>query len=432
MVASTRASSSIHEIMQPAQDFFDPVAQEISNTIDEELKTEGLRRKEAKRLTVNVVLLGQAESGKSTLQKQFQHCYAAHTLQHERPSWRPVVYSNIITAVRTILDEIDHHAAADPQSSEDELAWDAGAYVQISIFRGRLMPLVALEQSLAAELNGGVSIAGGRAGIYVRPGWRDGRWPQEAPRIANMVARALADAQDTIAELWQHPSVQALIRLRKLRLEETAAFFLDDIQRVAEPDYSPSYDDILRVRLQTLGIIEHAFAIKVQGISYNWRMYDVGGARGQRHAWVPYFDDATAVIFLAPISAFDQFLDEDPHVNRIHDSLQLFGLICSNNLLKKTHLILMLNKTDLLKKKLKSGIQIRKYITSYGDRPNKYEPAAEYFRTHFEQAHARKDIAHRRLFTHFTSMLDTKAMQKIIANVGEGVIRSHVAQTGLV
>ena len=26
----------------------------------------------------------------------------------------------------------------------------------------------------------------------------------------------------------------------------------------------------------------------------------------QRHSWVPYFDNANAIIFLAPISAFDQ------------------------------------------------------------------------------------------------------------------------------
>jgi hypothetical protein len=33
-----------------------------------------------------------------------------------------------------------------------------------------------------------------------------------------------------------------------------------------------------------------------------WRIYDVGGARNQRQAWVPYFDDASAVIFVRPVS----------------------------------------------------------------------------------------------------------------------------------
>lgn len=33
--------------------------------------------------------------------------------------------------------------------------------------------------------------------------------------------------------------------------------------------------------------------------------------------WVPFFDDVDAIIFLAPISAFDQVLTEDKTVNRL-------------------------------------------------------------------------------------------------------------------
>ena len=39
-----------------------------------------------------------------------------------------------------------------------------------------------------------------------------------------------------------------------------------------------------------------------------------------------------------------QYLEEDPKTNRIDDSLQLFGAICSNSLLKDAHLVLLLNK----------------------------------------------------------------------------------------
>jgi hypothetical protein len=37
-------------------------------------------------------------------------------------------------------------------------------------------------------------------------------------------------------------------------------------------------DDILHVRLQTLGVTEHAFDINVGGNHYTWILYDVGGA----------------------------------------------------------------------------------------------------------------------------------------------------------
>jgi len=58
-----------------------------------------------------------------------------------------------------------------------------------------------------------------------------------------------------------------------------------------------------------MGVAEYAFDVSIHGKNVTWHLYDVGGARGQRHKWVPYFDDATAIIFVAPISAFDQVSD---------------------------------------------------------------------------------------------------------------------------
>ncbi|EIW63663.1 G-protein alpha subunit [Trametes versicolor FP-101664 SS1] len=440
----------------------------VSNAIDEELRRERevLRRRRAK--DVKVMLLGQAESGKSTLQKQFQLYYSSKTLDEERPSWRPIVYFNILKAIRMILDELDWQyglgSSGDPLAvplapstsntsgsgsnsgsstrSQPNPAW----FPELSLLRNKLLPLVASEDALAAELSGGVTVTGGRSGVYVRSGWQalitgNRSWPLSenyrtamTPRqsaVTNIVATTLAASQHEIEMMWWHPGVQGLIKSNKLRLEEYAAFFLANIRRIAQPDYLPSNEDILHVRLQTIGVNEHQFDINLGGTQYNWLLYDVGGARGQRHAWVPYFDDATAIIFLAPISAFDQYLEEDPRTNRIDDSLQLFTAICSNKLLSNAALVLMLNKTDLLRQKLQAGIKVRKYISSYGDRPNDYEEVCEYFRAHFIQVHRRKDVSHRPLYLHFTSMLDIKATQSIIINVGEAIMRQHLTKIGL-
>ncbi|KAI0355795.1 G-protein alpha subunit [Trametes cingulata] len=446
----------------------------VSNAIDEELRRERelLRRKRARE--VKVMLLGQAESGKSTLQKQFQLYYSSKTLDDERPSWRPIVYFNILKAIRMILDELDWQyglgaSGADPllphphpgpspllPSTSNTSGSGSGSgsstrslpnpawFPELAQLRNKLLPLVASEDALAAELSGGISVAGGRSGVYVRAGWQAlvsgaGRaWPLAdayrtamTPRqcaVTNIVAKTLAASVDEIEMLWWHSGVQSLIKGNKLRLEEYAAFFLANIRRISQPDYLPSNEDILHVRLQTIGVTEHAFDINLGGAHYNWLLYDVGGAR---HAWVPYFDDATAIIFLAPISAFDQYLEEDPRTNRIDDSLQLFTAICSNKLLSNAALVLMLNKTDLLRQKLQAGIKVRKYISSYGDRPNSYEEVSEYFRAHFIQVHRRKDISHRPLYLHFTSMLDIKATQAIIINVGEAIMRQHLTKIGL-
>lgn len=89
-------------------------------------------------------------------------------------------------------------------------------------------------------------------------------------------------------------------------------------------------------------------------VGKTWKMFDVGGARTMREKWFPYFDDINAIIFLAPISCFDETLEEDPRVNRIQDSLQLWKGICASTLLKDVQFILFLNKCDLLSRKLKN------------------------------------------------------------------------------
>ncbi|KAF9027634.1 P-loop containing nucleoside triphosphate hydrolase protein [Hymenopellis radicata] len=416
-MASTSAARR-HSVPMPESDFFDAEADNISNIIDEELRKESQQRKDATRREVKVMLLGQAESGKSTLQKQFQLYYASHSLEHERPSWKPIVHFNIIKAVRMILDELDYDLSRPVITSSGQSDPSQDGVGQL---RARLLQLAAMEDALAAELSGGLSIGGGRAGVFVRTGWQSlvttsRSWPlgnvqtttTKAQIVTTMAAKSLYNLRYDIVELWEHPAVKRLIALRHLKLEES--------------------DDILNVRVQTLGVIEHSFPINMGGTVYDWKLYDVGGAR---HAWMPYFEDATAIIFLAPISAFDQYLEEDGRTNRIDDSLKLFTAIVSNKLLKNAHLVLLLNKTDLLRKKLEAGTRVQKYIVSYGERPNRFDDVSEYFRAHFLQVHKRKDVGHRHLFVHFTSMLDIVATQKIIVAVGEAIIRQHISRIGL-
>lgn len=60
--------------------------------------------------------------------------------------------------------------------------------------------------------------------------------------------------------------------------------------------------DVLKARLKTMGVVEHTFLISSghnRGVA--WKIYDVGGARNQRHAWAPYFEDGELFSFV-PLS----------------------------------------------------------------------------------------------------------------------------------
>ncbi|KAF5346694.1 hypothetical protein D9756_010364 [Leucocoprinus leucothites] len=291
-------------------------AEALNRMIEEDIRKENARRKEERRKEVKVMLLGQAESGKSTLQKQFQIYYAKKSLDGERPCWKPVVYFNIIKAVRLVFNELEYQFST--QGRENTEAPKA-IQDQIAELRTKLLPLTALEELLASHLSGGATIGtGGRTGAFVRTGWQslvggrgsssnDVKATQALARtaeVSSIAAKYLANSVKDVQALWAHPSVKLLLHNQKVRLEDSASFFLDEIARIAEPDYVPSTDDILNVRLQTLGVMEHSFPITMGGLSYNWKIYDVGGARGQRQTWIPFFDDGEQLPWFLTFHSF--------------------------------------------------------------------------------------------------------------------------------
>ncbi|KAJ3006122.1 hypothetical protein NUW54_g4051 [Trametes sanguinea] len=217
--------------------------------------------------------------------------------------------------------------------------------------------------------------------------------------------------------LWNDPTIKALLRAQGIRIEDMPGFFLDSIARVTHPKYVPTDDDILRARLKTLGVSEHRFTIK-EGFpgssSRDLRIYDVGGHRSLRAAWAPFFDDMNAILFLAPLSGFDQVLAEDESVNRLEDSVLLWKSICSNPLLGKTDLILFLNKIDIFRAKLEAGIQFGQYIISYGNRPNDYDNTSAYMRRKFGQIHREYSPQARTFYCHFTTVTDTKSTSAVL------------------
>lgn len=59
--------------------------------------------------------------------------------------------------------------------------------------------------------------------------------------------------------------------------------------------------------MRTTGAVEEEFKI---GKKLRYNVIDVGGCRSQRCAWAQFFEDATAIIFVAPLSAFDEVIND--------------------------------------------------------------------------------------------------------------------------
>ena len=111
------------------------------------------------------------------------------------------------------------------------------------------------------------------------------------------------------------------------------------------------------------------------------RMMDVGGQRSERKKWLHCFDDSTAVIFVASLTEYDMVLAEDPSMNRMKESIRVFGQIVNNRFLKGSAIILFLNKSDLMATKLKKELSPLTICFPYykGD-PFNYEETTNYIK----------------------------------------------------
>lgn len=132
------------------------------------------------------------------------------------------------------------------------------------------------------------------------------------------------------------------------------------MDRIGDPHYVPTDQDVLRSRVKTTGITETTFNIG----ELTYRMFDVGGQRSERKKWIHCFENVTAVIFMVAISEYDQLLMEDESVNRMDEALTLFDSICNSRWFEKTSILLFLNKTDLFREKLKTT-PLNEYFKDY-------------------------------------------------------------------
>jgi len=411
-----------------------------------------------------VLLLGQSESGKSTTLKNFQLLYDPKAFKAERSSWRTIIRLNVVRSIHFVLDILDRaEHEAGPSSSHGPSSDHPQFSHELLLLRKRLVPILQIEKALIERLGpfgpaitldydssyldrskhmtkevaincsawtGAINrLLGGEESqdTYSHEHPTDWNDPKDPSVVLNFCAQDMA-------LLWNDPTVKQLLKKQGVRLEEMAGFFLDSLDRITALDYVPSDDDVLRARLKTLGVSEHHFKISpdYHAIARDWRIFDVGGHRSLRAAWVPYFDDMDAIILLAPISAFDQNLAEDRSVNRLEDSVNIWKYIVSNKLLKDTSLILFLNKVDLLKAKLESGIKFSQYVVSYGNRPNDFENTSNYLRKKFSGVLKEKSIVPRPFYCHLTSVTNIESTTAILGNVRDVIMRRALSEATLI
>ncbi|KAJ6558485.1 guanine nucleotide binding protein, alpha subunit [Mycena vulgaris] len=434
-------------------------AKKRSDLIDQELSRQRVDKNSVKN-PVKVLLLGQSESGKSTTLKNFQLINSPKAFRAERSSWRAVVHLNVVRSIRLIigaLAEAEAFTASGTSPGPDEEAYPT-LTPELLTLKMRLLPLHQVEEALLGKLTPGANLKAFESSLSPLTNLPQSTrgtaqevsinsatpWKGAFSRLMNNVrtsvdgpevdepqdsrdARQLLHAcSEDMIRLWNDPTVKAVLKVHRLRLEDMAGFFLNSIERVTSLSYEPT-DGALRSLRFAAGVSEHHFSLKAGNmVPQSWIVYDVGGAR------VPFFDDMDAIIFLAPLSCFDQVLAEDESVNRLEDSILLWKAIVSSPLLKDTSIILFLNKCDILKAKLAAGQKFNEYVVSYGDRANDFEHTSQYMKKKFTMIAKQHSPVPRGFYTYFTSVTDAQSTADILGSVKDMLVRQNLTRSRLV
>ncbi|KAJ3426239.1 guanine nucleotide-binding protein g(o) subunit alpha [Anaeramoeba flamelloides] len=226
-----------------------------------------------------------------------------------------------------------------------------------------------------------------------------------------------------IKNIWKDPGIQNAYNLRNnFHLFGCAKTFLDDIDRIFDPKYVPTKQDILNCRTRTTGIKDEHFTSG----SLKFKITDVGGQRNERRKWMHCFQDVTLLIFVASLSGYDEMLFEDREVRRINEALLLFDEISNSRWFLDTSIILFLNKIDLFKEKMKS-IDLNVCFKDYNDGCN-YVKGLEFIQNKFLKLYKQDN----QIFTHSTCAIDTENIKHVFEAIKLIIISNHSKDMGFI
>ncbi|CAB4069652.1 GNAI [Lepeophtheirus salmonis] len=340
---------------------------ERSKKIDQELKRDGEKASKE----VKLLLLGAGESGKSTIVKQMRIIHESGYSSEDCLQYKRVVYSNTVQSLLAII------------SAMSKLRID---------FHDRLRLEDARQFFEMAAQNAEVEIT--------------------------------FEVGQLMKRLWHDRGLQTcFLRSNEYQLNDSAAYYLNALDRISAPHYVPTQQDVLRTRIKTTGIIETQFTFK----GLHFKMFDVGGQRSERKKWIHCFEGVTAIIFCVALSGYDLVLAEDDEMNRMMESMKLFDSICNNKWFVDTSIILFLNKKDLFEEKIRNSPL--KYCFPEYDGPNEYGECAAYIKSKFENLNKLQDK--KDVYTHLTCATDTQNIQFVFDAVTDVIIKNNLQACGL-
>jgi len=304
---------------------------------------------------VKVLLLGCTSTGKSTIQKQFKLFFEKRFSDSDRKTYHYAIRRNIIESMKELIKSVilldlpwSHPKSAESASiifSQTKDFWELD-----------LIP-------------------------HLKHLWLE---------------------EEAISRVWKKCRFSSLER-------PSFCYYMKHLDRIASPEKDTdrllNEEDILNSRTKTTGLYESIFSKELLHI----QLFDCGGAKNDRLKWFHAFDDVNIIFFVIALSEYDQMVIGDEKINRLHESLKVFKEIVSKPELESSTIILLLNKDDIFREKIRSK-SLRVCWKDY-DGDDSYEGATGFILKKFLQSDEAKG---RFIDYYFTVALDTKQFPALV------------------
>ncbi|KAF7344844.1 Guanine nucleotide-binding protein alpha-2 subunit [Mycena venus] len=311
--------------------------------------------------TAKILLLGTADSGKSTILKQMRMLHHSSFSSSEIEAYRRLAFDNVIQGMRVLLASLPGLGLDLPDALRPAQETVTGA----------------------------------------------GDLCDDAPFPA--------DCFNAITALLKHSTVQeACRRGREIALPENLPYLFTNLPRFFSPSFVPTHDDILHLRARTIGTTETT--VIIDGIET--LVADVGGAISERRKWINAFADITVIIFTVSLTGYSRSLVEDPSRNEMQDSLLIWDSICNAGWFKRIPIILCFTKNDLFEEEIQHT-HVADWFPDFHGAPRDAAAGRDYFINRF-LSHVRtgRHVLDKDLYIRVITATDTKMMKEVLDLAG--------------
>ncbi|KAK9899430.1 hypothetical protein P389DRAFT_48512 [Cystobasidium minutum MCA 4210] len=152
------------------------------------------------------------------------------------------------------------------------------------------------------------------------------------------------------------------------------------LSRICSQNYLPSWNDILHCQIYGTGIAEYLVNLSELG---RFRLCDISKSAGKRPIWTRFFDDAACIVYIIDTSVFDEPYGNSS--NRLEQSLRQLNKLRKDALLRRVNILVLLNKCDLLKLKIRGGAAFAAAMKDFQGTVGSYRAALRYLQDRVEK-----------------------------------------------